>query len=60
MVLEHLGHSNIAVVQVGKDEVSVTLPAEERLSPDTAVGLRIDPARLHVFADTKAVLMEGV
>lgn len=59
-VLEHLGHSNIAVVQVGKDEISVTLPAEERLSPDTAVGLRIDPARLHVFADTKAVLMEGV
>lgn len=58
-VVEHLGHSNIAVVKVGEDEISVTLPAEERLSPGTAVGLRIDPERLHVFADAKAVEMEG-
>lgn len=57
-VLEHLGHSNIAVVAVGEDEVSVTLPANAQLSSGEAVGLKIDPAGLHLFADAKAIQQE--
>lgn len=54
-VIEHLGHSNIAVIRTGNDHVQVSLPADARLSPGQIVGLQIDPARLHLFADETAL-----
>ncbi len=49
-VVEHLGHSNIAVISTGKDELQVSTEAEVRLRPGENVGLRIDPAKLHLFS----------
>jgi multiple sugar transport system ATP-binding protein len=57
-VLEHLGHSKIAVIAAGTDHIQVSLPADAALRPGEAVGLRIDPTRLHIFADETALTMD--
>ncbi|MFV0476011.1 MAG: ABC transporter ATP-binding protein [Pikeienuella sp.] len=54
-VVEHLGHSNIAVIGAGADHVQVSLPADAEVKPGETVGLEIDSARLHLFADEIAV-----
>lgn len=54
-VVEHLGHSNIAVIGAGADQLQVSLPADARLRSGETVGLHIDPAKLHFFADGIAV-----
>lgn len=60
MVVEHLGHSNIAVVSVGKDEVSVSFPANARLRPGERVGLQISSDKLHLFEGANAFASGGV
>jgi len=54
-VVEHLGHSNIAVIGTGGDHLQVSVAADARLRPGETVGLWIDPARLHLFADGVAI-----
>lgn len=58
-VVEHLGHSIIAVILSGTDHIQVSLPAETRLRPGEQVGLQIDQARLHLFADETAIATES-
>ena len=58
-VVEHLGHSSIAVVLSGTDHIQVLLPADARLRPGERVGLRVDPTRLHIFADETALATDA-
>lgn len=54
-VLEHLGHSRIAVISVGGDQLSVSLPAESESRVGDDVWLSIDPSRIHLFQKNVAV-----
>ncbi|MCF1711126.1 ABC transporter ATP-binding protein [Tabrizicola sp. J26] len=59
-VVEHLGHSNIAVIAAGGDSIQVSLPADRRLKPGEPVGMIIDPRQIHLFADERALVGEHV
>lgn len=54
-VIEHLGYANIAVVDVGADQVSVSLPTRAPVRVGDAVGLRIDPNKLQLFRGDMAL-----
>ena len=54
-VVEHLGHSNIAVIGTGADQLQVSLAADALLRPGETVGLKIDPTKLHLFSDGVAI-----
>ena len=54
-VIEHLGYSNIAVVDVGNDQISVALAADSPLRPGEELGLKFDPSALHLFQGGVAV-----
>lgn len=58
-VIEHLGYSNIAVVDVGEDQLSVSLAADSPVRPGEELGLKIDTGALHLFKDDVAVANEG-
>ena len=53
-VVEHLGHSNIAVIATEGGALQVQVAADARLTPGQRVGLTIDPARLHLFQNGRA------
>lgn len=59
-VIEHLGYSNIAVVDVGEDQLSVSLSADSPVRPGEELGLKIDPDALHLFRDEVAVKNGGL
>ena len=54
-VVEHLGYANIAVIAIGKDQVSVTLPADTPVKASQQVGLRIDFQKLQLFQGERAL-----
>lgn len=55
-VIEHLGYANIAVVDVGEDQISVSLDADSQVRPGEELGLKIDPNALHLFQGDVAVV----
>jgi multiple sugar transport system ATP-binding protein len=57
-VVEHLGYTNIAVVHIGDDSLSVSLPADVKANAGQNVGLTIDSGQVHLFEGTKALNME--
>jgi len=59
-VVEHLGHSNIAVVQVGQDQVSVSLPPDQHPKEGDQVGLEIIDRGFRLFQGETAVSAEVV
>lgn len=54
-VVEHLGYANIAVVEVGADQISVSLPPEQSPKEGESVGLRIAAGGYRLFRDERAV-----
>ncbi len=57
-VVEHLGYTNIAVVNIGDDTLSVSLPAVAKVNAGENIGLTIDSRQVHLFQDTKALGVE--
>ena len=55
--VEYLGHETLVHVRVAEDlRLVARVPGMRSFTPDTRVGLRIDPARLHHFgADGQAL-----
>lgn len=54
-VLEHLGHSNIAVMSVGPDQLSVALPSQTPYRTGQAVWLSVDPGNVQLFMAEAAI-----
>ncbi len=54
-VIEHLGYANIAVVNVGSDQVSVSLPTSTTARVGDSVGLVIDPDKFQLFQGDRAL-----
>lgn len=54
-VIEHLGYANIAVVDVGADQVSVSLPTSAPVRVGDVVGVRIDPGKFQLFRGDHAL-----
>jgi ABC-type sugar transport system ATPase subunit len=57
-VVEHLGYTNIAVVSIGDDALSVYLPAVAKVNVGENIGLTIDSSQVHLFQGTKALGVE--
>jgi len=54
-VIEHLGYANIVVVNVGDDQVSVSLPPETTLRAGDRVGIAIDTEKFQLFQGDRAL-----
>lgn len=54
-VVEHLGYANIAVVNVGADQVSISLPTSTSVRAGDRVGVAIDPDKFQLFQGEKAL-----
>ncbi|RRD25491.1 ABC transporter ATP-binding protein [Brucellaceae bacterium VT-16-1752] len=54
-VVEHLGYANIAVVNVGGDQVSISLPTTTSVRAGDRVGVAIDPGKFQLFQGEKAL-----
>lgn len=57
-VIEHLGYTNIAVVHIGDDTLSVSLRPDVKVNAGENVGLMIDSGQVHLFEGTKALSVE--
>ena len=53
--VEHLGYANIAIVDVGGDQISITTKPEQRLKHGEKVGLLFGPNALHLFDGEAAI-----
>jgi multiple sugar transport system ATP-binding protein len=53
--VEHLGYANIAIVEVGGDQVSITTKPDQRLKHGEKVGLLFGPNALHLFDGEAAI-----
>lgn len=58
-VIEHLGHSNIAVIDVGADQLSVSLKPDVQIRPGTQVGLKMTSDDLHLFSGENSLATKG-
>ena len=59
-VIEHLGYANIAVVDVGQDQLSVSFGADAAIRPGTQIGLRMASSDIHLFSgDTALAALEA-
>ena len=56
--LEMAQGTNIAVVNIGDDTLSVSLPAVAKVNAGENIGLTIDSRQVHLFQDTKALGVE--
>ncbi|MBM3635970.1 MAG: ABC transporter ATP-binding protein [Alphaproteobacteria bacterium] len=54
-VIEHLGHSKIAVISAGKDNISVSLPAASPARIGDKVWMAVNSSGYHVFANETAI-----
>ncbi|WP_191059525.1 ABC transporter ATP-binding protein [Geminicoccus harenae] len=53
--VELLGHVRVVRLGLGQELIAVVVPPERHLVPGQPLWLAIDPARLHVFQDGRAV-----
>jgi multiple sugar transport system ATP-binding protein len=53
--VELLGHVRVVRLLVGREPVAVVVPPERSLSPGQPLWLALDPERLHVFQNGRAV-----
>jgi multiple sugar transport system ATP-binding protein len=52
-LVEHMGASNLLIVQVGKQQLTVATPADFYLPPGSNAALVVNPAKVHFF-ETKS------
>ena len=55
-VIEHLGHSKIALVGIGGDQVSVSVPAETAIRVGEEVAITFPRDAVHLFQNARAVM----
>ena len=55
-VIEHLGHSKIALVGIGRDQVSVSVPAHTSIHVGEEVAIAFPRDAVHLFQDARAVV----
>ena len=53
--VEHLGYADIAIVAVGEDQLSISVPSGQRLRHGEPVALKFAERALHVFLGQRAV-----
>src|SRR5262249_20728536 len=58
-VTEPLGGETVVDLRLGDRPIKALAPAASRLAPDQRVSLRLDPRRLHVFAEDGSPLLSA-